>query len=64
MGYTIFTLKMKDGNRLPFLTGNAVDFIKLPKNYTINNIEDVLPHEGRKENPKSGDEYYWSIYEN
>lgn len=64
MGYTIFTLKMKDGNRIPYMTGNAVDFITLTENYSISDIVDVLPHEGRKQNPKSGAEYYWCLYEN
>eukprot|EP01041_Mallomonas_annulata_P023666 gene23666-44234_t len=58
MGYTIFTLQMKDGNKISYMSGNAVDFIILSDNYRINDIVDVLPHEGSKKNPKSGAEYY------
>lgn len=64
MGYVIFALKMRDGNRIPFQTGNAVDFITLPDNYSTKDIEDVLPHKGRNENPKPGPAYYWCLYEN
>lgn len=47
MGYTIFTLVMKDGMRVPRVTGNYVDFPALPEGSSAADIHDVLPHEGR-----------------
>ncbi len=63
IGYTIFTMVLKDGNQIPIVTGNAVDFINVPNGYNTNDIVDVLPHEGRNENPQHGPEYIWSLYE-
>jgi len=63
MGYSIFTIVFKDGNQMPIVTGNAVDFVNLPNGYTNNDIVDVIPHEGRNANPKHGPEYIWCLYE-
>ena len=48
MGYTIFTLIMRDGSRLPRVTGNWVDFPALPNGVTTADVVDVLPHAGRE----------------
>jgi hypothetical protein len=63
MGYTIFTMILKDGNQIPIVTGNAVDFINLPNGYNTKDIVDVLPHEGRNNNPQNGPEYIWCLYD-
>lgn len=49
MGYFIFTLVMKDGRRLPFLTGNAVDFPNWPAGVSPADVVGVEPHAGREE---------------
>lgn len=46
MGYTLFTVVLRDGRRLPRVTGNAVDFPALPEGVTTHDIVDVL-REGR-----------------
>ena len=63
MGYTIFTVVFKDGSRQSFVTGNAVDFISFPECKKRGDIQDVLPHEGRK-SPDLVDapDYFWCIY--
>lgn len=47
MGYCIYTLVLNDGRKLPYLTGNAVDFPNLPPDVRPDMIVDLLPHEGR-----------------
>jgi hypothetical protein len=47
MGYCVFTLELRDGRRLPFVTGNAVDFVDLPPGVKPSDIVTVFPHEGR-----------------
>lgn len=49
MGYVVFTVVLNDGRRLPYVTGNAVDFPSLPPGVTTDDVADVLPHEGRGE---------------
>jgi hypothetical protein len=49
MGYCVFTLVLKDGRKLPYITGNAVDFPNLPDDVNSSMIIDLLPHEGREE---------------
>jgi hypothetical protein len=68
MGYTIFTVVLRDGRRLPRVTGNAVDFPALPDGVTTGDIVDVL-HEGREaftDRRPSADEgtasYAWCLY--
>jgi hypothetical protein len=41
MGYTLFTVVLRDGRRLPRVTGNAVDFPALPDGVTSGDIVDV-----------------------
>ena len=63
MGYTIFTVVFNDGSQQPFLTGNAVDFISFPEDKNQTDMQDVLPHKGRK-SPDLMDapSYFWCIY--
>ncbi len=63
MGYCIFTLVFKDGTSQAYFTGNAVDFVPFPTDKVAEDIEKVLPHEGRQaENWMDGLRYYWCIY--
>jgi hypothetical protein len=69
MGYTVFTVVLLDGRRLPYVTGNAVDFPLLPAGVTSEHIADVLPHEGRDvfrhRTPRpeeSTAEYAWCLF--
>jgi hypothetical protein len=69
MGYTVFTVVLRDGRRLPYVTGNAVDFPTLPPGVTSDDIVDVLPHEGRNalKSPGPAPEetdaaYAWCLY--
>ncbi len=48
MGYCIFTLVMKNGEKLPYVTGNIVDFPNLQQNYNYVDTVDLLPHIGRE----------------
>ncbi|MFN8414265.1 MAG: hypothetical protein U0Z26_17930 [Anaerolineales bacterium] len=71
MGYCIFTLVLKDGRKLPCLTGNAVDFVDFPLEVNPDMIADLLPHQGRELFQKSnsgfytqGAKYYWCLYSN
>jgi hypothetical protein len=69
MGYVIFTVVMKDGSRLPFVTGNAVDFPAWPPGSSAAQAVEVLPHVGRdvfrdrgpSEYERSA-EYAWCLY--
>ncbi|MFH1227487.1 MAG: hypothetical protein V1701_06245 [Planctomycetota bacterium] len=49
MGYCVFTLVLEDGRKLPYITGNAVDFPNLPPDVNSSMIIDLLPHEGKEE---------------
>ena len=69
MGYFIYTLVMKDGSRLPFATGDAVDFPNWPPGALPGDVVDVLPGEGRdafadhRPGPtQSGAAYAWCLY--
>jgi hypothetical protein len=63
MGYCVFTLVFSDDSTQAYITGNAVDFVPLPTSKVTEDIEDVLPHEGRQaENQMRGLRYYWCIY--
>ncbi len=46
MGYCRFVLILRDGRRLPYVTGGAVDFVDLPPGVTPDHVLDLLPHEG------------------
>ena len=63
MGYVVFTLLLRDGRRVPCLTGNAVDFPTLPEGVTPDDVVDVLPHEGRgREEQGTMHPYAWCLY--
>jgi hypothetical protein len=63
MGYCIFTVVFDDESRLPFVSGNALDFIEYPPGKGPANVVDVVPHEGRNEpSPRKAPEYYWCLY--
>ncbi len=40
MGYFVFTIQLKDGRRLPYVTGNAVDFPNWPPGVIPEMIDD------------------------
>ena len=64
MGYCVFVLVLRDGRRLPYMTGNAVDFPDLPEGVTTDAIADLLPH-ARERQPgyyRRSAEYYWCLY--
>ncbi|MEK7448085.1 MAG: hypothetical protein AAB019_01235 [Planctomycetota bacterium] len=74
MGYCVFTLVLEDGEKLPCVTGNAVDFPNLPPDVNPSMIIDLLPHKGREElqdgrgrslldQYKHVSDYYWCLYE-
>ncbi|MDD4891117.1 MAG: hypothetical protein PHU85_14440 [Phycisphaerae bacterium] len=69
MGYVLFTVVLKDGRRLPFVTGNAVDFPAWPEGVSADMVADVIPHEGREyfhhrpPNPtEQSAAYFWCLY--
>ena len=63
MGYTIFTLVLSNDLKIPIVTGNAIDFVDLPDGFNTEDILDVIPHEGRNNNPQHGPSYTWCLYE-
>jgi hypothetical protein len=69
MGYTLFVVVMRDGSRLPFVCGNAVDFPNWPDGIDPREAVDVLPHAGRDifrdrapDPTESSAEYAWCLY--
>jgi hypothetical protein len=62
MGYCVFTLVFSDGMRQPYIGGNAIDFVSLPAGMTADDIVDVLPHQGRDDNPRATADYSWCLY--
>jgi len=63
MGYCVFTLEFKDGTRQAYVTGNAVDFIPMPKGQDLGDIVRVMPHQGRgDENQLHGYKYLWCLF--
>jgi hypothetical protein len=48
MGYSIFTVHVRDGRSLPFLTGNAVDFPDWPRDVDPRDAIAIEPHVGRE----------------
>lgn len=71
MGYVVFTVVLRDGRRLPYITGNAVDFPCWPPGVSPAMITDVIPHEGREHfrtphvptpPEKQSAEYVWCLY--
>ncbi|WP_156367742.1 hypothetical protein [Brevundimonas sp. Leaf363] len=64
MGYTIFTVRFRDGSYVAVVTGNAVDFITYPPGQSKETVVNALPHIGR-DDPKrtQAPPYYWCLYE-
>ena len=63
MGYCVFTVLFDDGSRVPFVSGNAVDFIEYPSGKGPANVVDVFPHEGRGQpHLRTAPQYYWCLY--
>lgn len=64
MGYTIFTVRFRDGSSIAVGTGNAVDFIDYPEGQSPETVVGVLPHIGRNDpHLRSGPKYWWCLYE-
>ncbi len=56
MGLMVFTLVLKDGRRKTLATGNAVDFVGMPRGVSLDMIDDIS-HEGTREDAiGSGDD--------
>jgi hypothetical protein len=62
MGYCLFTVEFRDGQRQACVTGNAVDFITFPRALTGADVVRVLPHAGRVEDPVRGPAYGWCLF--
>ena len=63
MGYTIFTVVFKDGERQACISGNTVDFVSYPPGKSPIDVVAVIPHEGRRDGSSiSGPDYHWCLY--
>jgi hypothetical protein len=65
MGYILFTAVMSDGSRLPFISGNAVDFLDWPEGFGPRDVVDVIPDERGAARQGSGFHsaaYSWCLY--
>lgn len=68
MGYFVFTVVLKDNRRLPFLTGNAVDFLNWPSGVGPDDVAGVEPHAGRDQlssadpDTRRPADYLWCLY--
>lgn len=62
MGYCLFKIVLDNGQTIDVCTGNAVDFIPLPKGLTTRNIKDILPHQASRKNFVNAPEYYWCLF--
>ena len=64
MGYCVFTLLFKDGTQQEVGSGGAVDFVRLPTGKRMNDIVDVLPHEGERDEAifSASLDYYWCLF--
>jgi hypothetical protein len=64
MGYTIFTVRFRDGSFIVVGTGNAIDFIDYPKGQSPDTVVGVVPHLGRDDpNIRTGPEYRWCLFD-
>jgi hypothetical protein len=64
MGYVVFELSFIDGSRSCHLSGNATDFVVLPKSKSMQDIIAVHPHEGRgRSDHLHAPDYWWCLYE-
>ena len=64
MGYTKFTLVLRDGRKVNTVTGNAVDFPGLPAGVAASDVVDVIPHQhvGDSETTMADPPYRWCLY--
>jgi hypothetical protein len=62
MGYCAFTIVFSDGAEVPYVSGNALDFVSLPNGKTMGDIVRVLPHKGRDRHPLRGLKYQWCLF--
>jgi len=62
MGYTVFTMRFRDGSEHAVATGNAIDFVPFPAGQTAADIIEVVPHHGHERAVDSTQPYYWCIY--
>jgi hypothetical protein len=64
MGYSRFTLVLRDGRRINTMTGGAVDFPGLPDGVAASDVVDVIPHEhvGMLDTKLPDPPYWWCLY--
>lgn len=62
MGYEIFTLDLRSGVELVFVTSNVVDFPELPEGVTTEDIVGVHPHQGRTQSYRGSAEFRWFYF--
>lgn len=63
MGYCIFSLIFSDGYRQAVVSGNAVDFVRLPNGKKQSEIVDVEPHEGINDQSRYNSlDYHWCLF--
>ena len=63
MGYTVFTVKFRDGSDMAVVTGNALDFIDYPLGQNPDTVVGVRAHDGRDGRSLSnGPEYAWCLF--
>ena len=64
MGYTLFTVAFADGSSVPFVSGNAIDFIDYPPGQSRDTVVNVVPHAGRDAPAiRQAPLYYWCLYD-
>ncbi|MCB9884651.1 MAG: hypothetical protein H6838_04115 [Planctomycetes bacterium] len=63
MGYCIFRVEFKDGQKQAYLTGSAVDFIEAPPGLRALDAVAVRPHEGRQDVHQKALDYHWCLYD-
>ena len=63
MGYAVFSLLLRDGSRIEYTCGNAIDFVELPEGVSWNMVEDLVPHQGGRDGGAlSCSDYAWCLY--
>lgn len=62
MGYCLYKMTLDNGESIDVVAGNAIDFPPLPQGIRSNNIKDVFPHQGSRQNPTKSPNYIWCIY--
>jgi len=64
MGYSRFTLVLRDGRRINAMTGGAVDFPGSPDGVAAGDVVDVVPHEhaGTSDVTMADPPYWWCLY--